>query len=95
MRDQTERFVQSKHREKCLRVVPLSLSIDDRSNCVRKERDRWKKMIKIYIPFPLTDITSKYEKKTPSLGNAFDFRSVHYCSFFSSARKKKLSHSSR
>ena len=57
----------------CRWLVPLSLSIDDRSIvyvCVlrkKKKKTRWKKMIKIYIRFPLTDITSKYEQKAKQI----------------------------
>ena len=42
------------------------------------ERNRWKKMIKIYIQFPSIDITSKYEerrKKQRTPANSFHIRS--------------------
>lgn len=51
-------------------------------------------MIKIYIRFPFTDITSKYEKKNKV--NSFNFRSnllehpfMHSSSFFLVKKKKK------
>jgi hypothetical protein len=72
--DQTETFVQSKHTNECLWLVPLSLSIDDRSIvCVNREIDgrRW---LKFTFDFLLLTSQVNTKKKGKSKFIRFPFK---------------------